>query len=131
MEQQINTASTPAEQQLKLMKRMYWMSIVRTVACLLIFVVIAGSALYVLPGVKELVDRLTVVASSLEQIDITYMTESVTNLAVTGTESLEETMVEVTRDLQNLKQLGIASLNRSIADLGAIVEPLARLFGSR
>ncbi len=131
MEQQINTASTPAEQQLKLMKRMYWMSIVRTVACLLIFVVIAGSALYVLPGVKELVDRLTVVASSLEQIDITYMTESVTNLAVTGTESLEETMVEVTRALQNLNQLDIASLNQSIADLGAIVEPLARLFGSR
>ena len=131
MEQQINTASTPAEQQLKLMKRMYCMSIVRTVACLLIFVVIAGSALYVLPGVKELVDRLTVVASSLEQIDITYMTESVTNLAVTGTESLEETMVEVTRALQNLNQLDIASLNQSIADLGAIVEPLARLFGSR
>ncbi len=131
MEQQINTASAPAEQQLKLMKRMYWMSIVRTVACLLIFVVIAGSALYVLPGVKELVDRLTVVASSLEQIDITYMTESVTNLAVTGTESLEETMVEVTRALQNLNQLDIASLNQSIADLGAIVEPLARLFGSR
>lgn len=131
MEQQINPAPTPAEQQLKLMKRMYWMSIVRTVACLLIFVVIAGSALYVLPGVKELVDRLTVVASSLEQIDITYMTESVTNLAVTGTESLEETMVEVTRALQNLNQLDIASLNQSIADLGAIVEPLARLFGSR
>ena len=132
MEQPISTpAQDPMLEQQKLLKAMYRMSIIRTVACLLIFLVIAGSALYVLPGVKKLVDQLSIVADNLEQIDVTYMTESVTNLAVTGTESLETAMRQVTAALENLNKLDIDTLNQSIADLGAIVEPMARLFGTR
>ena len=132
MEQPISTpAQDPMLEQQKLLKAMYRMSIIRTVACLLIFLVIAGSALYVLPGVKRLVDQLSIVADNLEQIDVTYMTESVTNLAVTGTESLETAMRQVTAALENLNTLDIDTLNQSIADLGAIVEPMARLFGTR
>lgn len=132
MEQPISTpAQDPMLEQQKLLKAMYRMSIIRTVACLLIFLVIAGSALYILPGVKGLVDQLSIVANNLEQIDITYMTESVTNLAVTGTESLETAMLQVTDALENLNKLDIETLNQSIADLGAIVEPMARLFGAR
>ena len=132
MEQPISTpAQDPMLEQQKLLKAMYRMSIIRTVACLLIFLVIAGSALYVLPGVKRLVDPLSIVADNLEQIDVTYMTESVTNLAVTGTESLETAMRQVTAALENLNKLDIDTLNQSIADLGAIVEPMARLFGTR
>lgn len=132
MEQPISTpAKDPMLEQQKLLKAMYRMSIIRTVACLLIFLVIAGSALYVLPGVKRLVDQLSIVADNLEQIDVTYMTESVTNLAVTGTESLETAMRQVTAALENLNKLDIDTLNQSIADLGAIVEPMARLFGTR
>ncbi len=132
MEQPISTpAQDPMLEQQKLLKAMYRMSIIRTVACLLIFLVIAGSALYILPGVKGLVDQLSIVADNLEQIDITYMTESVTNLAVTGTESLETAMLQVTDALENLNKLDIETLNQSIADLGAIVEPMARLFGAR
>ena len=132
MEQPISTpAQDPMLEQQKLIKAMYRMSIIRTVACLLIFLVIAGSALYVLPGVKRLVDQLSIVADNLEQIDVTYMTESVTNLAVTGTESLETAMRQVTAALENLNKLDIDTLNQSIADLGAIVEPMARLFGTR
>ena len=132
MEQPISTpAQDPMLEQQKLLKAMYRMSIIRTVACLLIFLVIAGSALYVLPGVKRLVDQLSIVADHLEQIDVTYMTESVTNLAVTGTESLETAMRQVTAALENLNKLDIDTLNQSIADLGAIVEPMARLFGTR
>lgn len=132
MEQPISTpAQDPMLEQQKLLKAMYRMSIIRTVACLLIFLVIAGSALYVLPGVKRLVDQLSIVADNLEQIDVTYMTESVTNLAVTGTESLETAMRQVTAALENLNKLDIDTLNQSIADLGAIAEPMARLFGTR
>ncbi len=132
MEQPISTpAQDPMLEQQKFLKAMYRMSIIRTVACLLIFLVIAGSALYVLPGVKRLVDQLSIVADNLEQIDVTYMTESVTNLAVTGTESLETAMRQVTAALENLNKLDIDTLNQSIADLGAIVEPMARLFGTR
>ena len=132
MEQPISTpAQDPMLEQQKLLKAMYRMSIIRTVACLLIFLIIAGSALYVLPGVKRLVDQLSIVADNLEQVDVTYMTESVTNLAVTGTESLETAMRQVTAALENLNKLDIDTLNQSIADLGAIVEPMARLFGTR
>ena len=129
MEQPISTPTQdPMLEQQKLLKAMYRMSIIRTVACLLIFLVIAGSALYVLPGVKRLVDQLSIVADNLEQIDVTYMTESVTNLAVTGTESLETAMRQVTAALENLNKLD--TLNQSISDLGAIVEKIARLFGT-
>ena len=132
MEQPISTpAQDPMLEQQKLLKAMYRMSIIRTVACLLIFLVIAGSALYVLPGVKRLVDQLSIVADNLEQIDVTYMPESVTNRAVAGTESLETAMRQVTAALENLNKLDIDTLNQSIADLGAIVEPMARLFGTR
>lgn len=132
MEQPISTpAQDPMLEQQKLLKAMYRMSIIRTVACLLIFLVIAGSALYVLPGVKRLVDQLSIVADNLEQIDVTYMTESVTNLAVTGTESLETAMRQVTAGPGKPQQADIDTLNQSIADLGAIVEPMARLFGTR
>lgn len=132
MEQPISTPTQdPMLEQQKLLKAMYRMSIIRTVACLLIFLVIAGSALYILPGIKRLVDQLSIVADNLEQIDVTYMTESVTNLAVTGTESLETAMRQVTAALENLNKLDIDTLNQSIADLGAIVEPMARLFGTR
>ena len=132
MEQPISTPTQdPMLEQQKLLKAMYRMSIIRTVACLLIFLIIAGSALYVLPGVKRLVDQLSIVADNLEQIDVTYMTESVTNLAVPGTERLETAMRQVTAALENLNKLDIDTLNQSIADLGAIVEPMARLFGTR
>ena len=40
-------------------------------------------------------------------------------------------MLQVTDALENLNKLDIETLNQSIADLGAIVEPMARLFGAR
>lgn len=53
MEQPISTpAQDPMLEQQKLLKAMYRMSIIRTVACLLIFLVIAGSACTSCPALK-------------------------------------------------------------------------------
>ncbi|MEA5060647.1 MAG: hypothetical protein VB049_11560 [Candidatus Pelethousia sp.] len=132
MEQQTNIVVVDAAaEQLKLLKKIHFMGIIRTVACLFMFVIIAGSALYVLPGVNQLVSKLTVVADNLEKIDITYMTESVTNLAVTGTEGIETALEQVSTALNTINRLDIDTLNQSIADLGAVVEPMAKLFGKR
>ena len=120
-----------ATEQLKLLKKMHFMGIVRTIACVIMCLAMVGSALYVLPGVSELVDKLNVVVSNLEQIDINLMTESVTNLAVSGTEGIETALVQVSSALENINRLDIDSLNKSIADLGAVVEPMAKLFGRR
>lgn len=132
MEQQVNSAilDTAAEQ-LKLLKRIHRMGVIRTAACLLACLILAASALYVLPGMNQLVSKLTVVADNLEQIDITYMTESVTHLAVTGSEGIETALVQVSTALETINRLDIEGLNKSIADLGAVVEPLANLFGRR
>ena len=128
MEQQVSAAADVAAEQLKLLKRIHLMGLIRTVACVLVFAVLAGSALYVLPGINRLVGKLTAVAENLEQIDITLMTESVTNLAVTGTEGIETALAEVTKALENINKLDIEALNQSISDLGAVVEPLAKFF---
>lgn len=120
-----------AAEQLKLLKRIHFMGVVRTIACLLVCLILAGSALYVLPGVNQLVGRLNVVVSNLEQIDINLMTESVTNLAVTGTEGIETALVQVSAALETINRLDIEGLNKSIADLGAVIEPMAKLFGKR
>lgn len=120
-----------ATEQLKLLKKMHFMGIVRTIACVIVCLAVVGSAFYVLPGVSELVNKLNVVVSNLEQIDINLMTESVTNLAVSGTEGIETALVQVSSALENINRLDIDSLNKSIADLGAVVEPMAKLFGRR
>ncbi len=124
-------AVDPAAEQLKLLKKIHFMGVVRTIACLLVCLILAGSALYVLPGVNQLVGRLNVVVSNLEQIDINLMTESVTNLAVSGTEGIETALVQVSTALETINRLDIEGLNKSIADLGAVVEPMAKLFGKR
>lgn len=132
MEQEVNpVVADVAAEQLKLLKKIHGMGVIRTVACLLVCLILAGSALYVLPGLNRLVGKLTVVADNLEKIDVTYMTESVTNLAVTGTEGIETALTEVSKALDNINRLDIEALNQSIADLGAVVEPMAKLFGKR
>ena len=132
MEQQVNTATVDtAMEQLKLMKKMHFMAVLRTAACLLICLILAGSAIYILPGVNQLVSRLNVVAEDLSQIDITLMTESVTNLAVSGTEGIEVALTQVSQALENINRLDIDGLNKSIADLGTVVAPLASLFGRK
>lgn len=132
MEQQANPiAPDIAAEQFKLLKKIYRMGLVRTAACVLACLILAGSALYVLPGMNRLVNRLTVVADNLDQIDITYMTESVTNLALTGSEGIETALAQVSEALETINRLDIEGLNKSIADLGAVVEPLANLFSRR
>lgn len=131
MEQQVTAPADTGAEQLKLLKKIHRMGVIRTIACVLVFAVAAGSALYVLPGVNNLVGKLTVVADNLEQIDVTYMTESVTNLAVTGTEGIETALEEVTNALDTINKLDIDTLNQSIADLGAVVEPMAKFFKKR
>lgn len=139
MEQQINPAPTqdaPAQldaavEQLKLLKKIHFMGVIRTVACLLVCLILAAGALYVLPGVNTLVTNLNVVATNLNQIDINLMTESVTNLAVTGTEGIETALEQVSVALENINRLDIDGLNQSIGDLGAVVEPMARFFGKK
>lgn len=132
MEQQTNPAAPDlAAEQLKLLKKIHLMGVIRTVACLLLCLILAGSALYVLPGVNQLVSKLTIVVDNLNQIDITLMTESVTNLAVSGTEGIETALTQVSAALETINRLDIEGLNKSIADLGAVVEPLAKFFGKR
>lgn len=132
MEQQTNPVAPDfAAEQLRLLKKIHFMGTIRTVACVLLCLILAGSALYVLPGVNQLVSKLTIVVDNLNQIDITLMTESVTNLAVSGTEGIETALAQVSTALETINRLDIEGLNKSIADLGAVVEPLANLFGKR
>ncbi|MDR0841601.1 MAG: hypothetical protein LBN26_09530 [Christensenellaceae bacterium] len=125
---QHTAAADALAQQTKLLKRIYRASVLRTIACLLILVLAAGSAFSIVPRFNALLTQLNVVADSLAQADIAYMTQSVTNLAVTGAEGIEQALEQVSGAVDTLNRLDIEALNQSIADLHDIVEPLAKLF---
>jgi hypothetical protein len=64
------------------------------------------------------------------------MTESVTTIAVEGTESIDYAMEELDTALTGLDEalntvtaIDVEKLNKSIEDLSAIMGPLAALFG--
>ena len=81
----------------------------------------------VIPQITEVVSKMHVVLANLEkstsqlaQMDLSTMVTDVSELVVTGQQSLEITM-------EKLDSIDFASLNKAIKDLGAVVEPLAKM----
>jgi len=82
--------------------------------------------------------ELNSVAATLNQVDFVGMSESITELTEQGKDTLNTALgdVEASLDsmqtaLDNISKLDVDGLNQSIADLSAIVDPMARLFGRK
>ena len=82
--------------------------------------------------------ELNSVAKMLNQVDFAGMSESINELAEQGKYTLsaalgdvEASLEEMHRALNVVSQFDVESLNKSIGDFAAIVEPMAKLFGKR
>lgn len=91
-----------------------------------------------LGGIDAATEELNSVAATLNQVDFVGMSESISELTEQGKDTLSTALgdVETSLDsmqtaLDNISKLDVDGLNQSIADLSAIVDPMARLFGKK
>ena len=101
------------------------------------------SAVLVVPKAVRALDELHTVAGRLEALDIEALLDDIDRLLETLKPvakrldplmgDLGDTVLAAQRDMEEalkaIESIDIETLNKAIADLSAIVEPLARLFG--
>ena len=100
--------------------------------------VLIPRAVKTLRGIDAATEELNSVAATLNQVDFVGMSESISELTEQGKDTLNTALgdVETSLDsmqtaLDNISKLDVDGLNQSIADLSAIVDPMARLFGKK
>lgn len=100
--------------------------------------VLIPRAVKTLGGIDAATEELNSVAATLNQVDFVGMSESISELTEQGKDTLSTALgdVETSLDsmqtaLDNISKLDVDGLNQSIADLSAIVDPMARLFGRK
>lgn len=100
--------------------------------------VLIPRAVKTLHGIDAATEELNSVAATLNQVDFVGMSESISELTEQGKATLNTALgdVETSLDsmhtaLDNISKLDVDGLNQSIADLSAIVDPMARLFGKK
>ena len=100
--------------------------------------VLIPRAVKTLRGIDAATEELNSVAATLNQVDFVGMSESISELTEQGKDTLSTALgdVEASLDsmqtaLDNISNLDVDGLNQSIADLSAIVDPMARLFGRK
>ena len=107
-------------------------------AVIVLCAVLIPRATKTLRGIDAATEELNSVAATLNQVDFVGMSESITELTEQGKDTLNTALgdVEASLDsmqtaLDNISRLDVDGLNQSIADLSAIVDPMARLFGRK
>ena len=107
-------------------------------AVIVLCAVLIPRATKTLRGIDAATEELNSVASTLNQVDFVGMSESISELTEQGKDTLNTALgdVEASLDsmqtaLDNISRLDVDGLNQSIADLSAIVDPMARLFGRK
>ena len=100
--------------------------------------VLIPRAVKTLRGIDAATEELNSVAATLNQVDFVGMSESISELTEQGKDTLNTALgdVETSLDsmqtaLDNISKLDVDGQNQSIADLCAIVDPMARLFGKK
>ena len=107
------------------------MSVIRTVATLVMCAVICYVVFALAPRVTALLNDVDQITQDIQAMNLPEVAESVTTLATEGTEGINTALEDVSRAIGVLEKLDIDGLNKSISDLGAVVEPMAKLFGKR
>lgn len=81
-------------------------------------------------GEADLTDMaatLNSLSRQLESIPWAEIAANINGLAVTGQESLTQVEENLTKAMESLNSMDFETLNKAIADLQAVVEPLAKL----
>lgn len=138
-------------EQVRYAKKQYRMSCVRTAASVLTLVLVVVIAAIFVPQLRQTLTQvdgvLAQVDTALVQVDtvldnlesttadlsalVPQLSQSVPALIENLDTLVETSSEEITTALQKISSLDVDSLNTAIRDLQSIVEPLARLFGTR
>ena len=129
--------------QLENSRKQLFFTRVCAIALAAILLVSLISAVLVVPKAVRALDELHTVAGRLEALDIEALLDDIDRLLETLKPvakrldplmgDLGDTVLAAQRDMEEalkaIESIDIETLNKAIADLSAIVEPLARLFG--
>lgn len=118
-------------------KRQFHLSCVRTAASVAMLVLVVVVAAVFLPRLQQTLTQVDAVLENLESSTgelstlAPQLSQSVPAL-IENLDSLTQTSSqEIATALQKISSLDVDSLNTAIRDLQSIVEPLAKLFGTR
>ena len=102
-----------------------WQCIMAAVCCVVFLVmagILASKAMDISLRVETVVSHLESITAELDEADLKGMVENLDSLAVTSQASIQEAMGE-------FSSIDFEALNRAIANLAGVVEPLSRFFG--
>ncbi len=113
------------------------------IALAAIFVAVIICAALVVPRTVRVLDNVNALSDRLDNLDLEAVLDDAARLLETIgpvadrleplMDSVNDTVLEAQRDMEQalraIQSIDIETLNDAIADLAAIVEPLARLFG--
>lgn len=118
-------------------RKQYRMSCIWTAASVLTLVLVVVLAAVFVPQLRNILDQANVVLENLEATTgelstlMPQLSQSLPALVENLDALVDTSAQEIVSALQKVSSLDVDSLNTSIRDLQSIVEPLARLFGSR
>lgn len=117
-------------------KKQLWHARLRSILSVAAFLLFFTALFAAVPTVNSILSNLNSISDELAKVEFVEMTESVTTIAVEGTESIDYAMEELDTALSSLDEalktvtmIDVDKLNQSIEDLSAIMSPLAAFFG--
>ena len=109
-------------------KRAWIMSLISTIAVLIVALFIMLYGAFLMPKVNSLLDEaqisltnVTEITDKLSKVDFEGLIDDVGGLVITTEKDLGITM-------KKIDEIDFKGLNRSIGDLGDVIEPLAKFF---
>ncbi|OQB24646.1 MAG: hypothetical protein BWY11_00952 [Firmicutes bacterium ADurb.Bin182] len=117
-------------------KKQLWHARLRSCLSVAAFIIFIAVLIAAVPSVNKILVNMNDISAELAKVEFVEMTESVTTIAVRGTESIDYAMEELDTALSSMDEalktvtmIDVEALNKSIQDLSAIIAPLAVWFG--
>ncbi len=121
--------------------RMLRMARIRTAAMLLCMVLLfvigyfallmGGQLQTILNDAQRTFQSLNTLSTQIEQANIPAMFDNVEMLVQNAQQTMADATGGVDQAIKKIDEVDIDTLNKAIADLAAVVEPIAKLFGGR
>ena len=123
------------EKQNRFARWQFYFALARTGLIAVICVVALSFVARVAPMVEEIAGKANTVITAVQEVDFVTMTQSVTQLAVTGSDGVEQALADldvaladVSRAIGTVEKIDIEKLNGGIQSLNDVLEPLSKFF---
>ena len=125
----METNAATESREAKLLKKLHFLSLLRTAACIVIMLVICYAVFTVLPQISATLTQFSDLGEQLNQLDLAAMTDSVTNMAEVGADSIVKASGELSATMEGLSAIDFEALAKSVDNLSAVSNALSRVFG--